>query len=72
MRMGVVRVKMAREAGADLVVAACPFCLVNLEDAIKVAGLEGELEAVDLCELVDRKLARPGGPGAANGQGGMA
>lgn len=72
MRMGVVRVKMAREAGADLVVVACPFCLANLEDAIKVAGLEGALEAVDLCELVDRTLARPGGPGAANGQGGMA
>ncbi|MEJ5359239.1 MAG: (Fe-S)-binding protein [Desulfobacterales bacterium] len=72
MRMGVVRVKMAKAAGAELIVAACPFCLVNLEDAIKVAGLEGELEAVDLCELVDRCLARAGGRSTANGQGGTA
>jgi Fe-S oxidoreductase len=32
---------MAAEAGADVIVTACPFCLVNMEDAIKVAGLEG-------------------------------
>jgi Fe-S oxidoreductase len=58
MRMGVVRVKMARDAGADVIVTACPFCLVNIEDAIKVAGLEGRLEAVDLCELIDRHIDR--------------
>jgi len=57
-RMGVVRVKMAREAGADVIVTACPFCLVNIEDAIKVAGLEGRMEAVDLCELIDRHIQR--------------
>ena len=51
-RMGVLRVEMAQKAGADVIVTACPFCLVNIEDAIKVAGLEGELEAIDLCELV--------------------
>jgi Fe-S oxidoreductase len=55
-RMGVLRVEMARKAGADVVVTACPFCLVNIEDAIKVAGLEGELEAVDLCELIEQHL----------------
>jgi len=57
-RMGVLRVKMAAEAGAGVIVTACPFCLVNMEDAIKVAGLEGKLEAVDLAELIDRHLAR--------------
>jgi Fe-S oxidoreductase len=51
-RMGVLRVQMAKKAGANVIVTACPFCLVNIEDAIKVAGLEGEMEAVDLCELV--------------------
>ena len=57
-RMGVVRVQMARAAGADVVVTACPFCLVNIEDAIKVAGLEGKMEAVDLSELIDRHIQR--------------
>jgi len=55
-RMGVVRVGMAREAGASVIVTACPFCLANLEDAIKVAGLEGRMAAIDLCELVDGQL----------------
>ncbi|HSV93541.1 MAG TPA: (Fe-S)-binding protein, partial [Desulfobacterales bacterium] len=58
MRMGVVRVEMARKAGAEVIVTACPFCLVNIEDAIKVAGLEGKMEAIDLCELVDRQIKR--------------
>jgi Fe-S oxidoreductase len=55
-RMGVMRVQMAKKAGADVIVTACPFCLANIEDAIKVAGLEGQLEAIDLSELVDRQL----------------
>jgi Fe-S oxidoreductase len=56
-RMGVLRVQMAAAAGANVIVTACPFCLVNMEDAIKVAGLEGEMEAIDLAELVQRHLA---------------
>ncbi len=55
-RMGVLRVEMAKQAGANVIVTACPFCLVNMEDAIKVAGLEGEMEAIDLCELVAEHL----------------
>jgi Fe-S oxidoreductase len=55
-RMGVLRVEMAKKAGANVIVTACPFCLVNIEDAIKVAGLEGEMEAVDLCELIAQHL----------------
>jgi Fe-S oxidoreductase len=58
MRMGVVRVEMARKAGADVIVTACPFCLVNIEDAIKVAGLEGKMEAVDFSELIDGQIVR--------------
>jgi Fe-S oxidoreductase len=56
-RMGVLRVKMAQEAGANVIVTACPFCLVNMEDAIKVTGLEGQMEAIDLAELVVQHLA---------------
>jgi Fe-S oxidoreductase len=56
-RMGVLRVKMAAEAGANVIVTACPFCLVNMEDAIKVAGLEGQMEAIDLAELVAKHIA---------------
>jgi Fe-S oxidoreductase len=55
-RMGVVRVNQAKEAGADVIVTACPFCMTNIEDAIKVAGLEGKMEVIDLVELVDSQM----------------
>jgi Fe-S oxidoreductase len=57
-RMGVKRVQMAAEAGANVIVTACPFCMVNIEDAIKVTGLEGKMTAIDLTELVDRQVSR--------------
>jgi Fe-S oxidoreductase len=69
-RPGVLRVRMAAEAGANVIVTACPFCMVNIEDAIKVAGLEGQLSAIDLTELIDRQFhsALPS-PSHASGAG---
>ena len=55
-RMGQVRVEMAKAAGANVIVTACPFCMVNIEDAIKTSGLEGEMEAIDLVELVEKHM----------------
>ena len=55
-RMGVLRVNMAAEAGANVIVTACPFCLVNMQDAIKVAGKEGEMEALDFTQLIEEHL----------------
>ena len=57
-RIGVLRVRMAAEAGANTIITACPFCLVNLEDAIKVAGLEGKMMAIDFTELIDQCVVR--------------
>jgi Fe-S oxidoreductase len=57
-RMGVIRVRMAADAGANVIVTACPFCMANIEDAIKVAGLEGKMTAIDLAELADQQIAR--------------
>jgi Fe-S oxidoreductase len=57
-RIGVKRVRMAAEAGANVIVTACPFCMVNMEDAIKVAGMEGKMTAIDLAELVDQQIER--------------
>ncbi len=61
-RIGVKRVRMAAEAGANVIVTACPFCMVNLEDAIKVAGLEGKMSAIDLVELAEQQMVRPDQP----------
>ncbi len=57
-RMGVKRVQMAAESGANVIVTACPFCMVNIEDAIKVAGMEGKMTAIDLAELAEKQIAR--------------
>ena len=51
MRMAEERIRMAREAGANAIVTACPFCLIHFEDAIKTAGLEEEMRVVDLMAL---------------------
>ncbi len=55
-RMGQVRVDMARQAGAQVIVTACPFCLIHIEDGIKTSGMEGEMEVIDLVELIDDHL----------------
>jgi len=57
-RMGKLRVEMAKNAGATVIVTACPFCMVNIEDAIKTSGLEGQMQVVDIVELIDRQLIR--------------
>ncbi|MBF0118670.1 MAG: (Fe-S)-binding protein [Desulfobacterales bacterium] len=57
-RMGVLRVKMANKAGANVIVTACPFCMVNIEDAIKTSGLEGKMEVIDFAELIERHIIK--------------
>ncbi len=58
-RMGEMRLDMAAEAGAEVVVTACPFCLINLEDALKTTGRAEAMEVIDLAELVERAAAPP-------------
>jgi Fe-S oxidoreductase len=55
-RMGSLRVAMAKAAGADVIVTACPFCMINIADAIKTSGLEGKMEVIDLVQLVNNHL----------------
>jgi len=49
---------MAKDAGASVMVTACPFCLVNIEDGIKTSGLEGEMQVIDLVELIDHHMVK--------------
>ncbi len=57
-RIAVKRIRMAADAGANVIVTACPFCMVNIEDAIKAAGFEGRITAIDLAELADQQMSR--------------
>ena len=51
-RLAHVRVKEAVETGAQILATACPFCLMNLEDAARTLGLDEALQVMDIMELV--------------------
>ena len=51
MRIAEKRIQMVRETGGNVIVTACPFCLIHFEDAIKTGGFESEMRVIDLMEL---------------------
>jgi len=53
---GTTPCREAHEAGATVIVTACPFCMVNIEDAIKTNGLEGKMSVIDITELAAQHL----------------
>lgn len=55
-RLAEIRIKDAVEAGADILVTACPFCLLTFEDAVKTSELEGKIQVLDIAELTARTL----------------
>jgi len=55
-RLAFQRVEEAADTGAEILAVACPFCLLTLEDAVKVRGLDEQLQVMDIMELVDLAL----------------
>jgi Fe-S oxidoreductase len=55
-RLAEIRVKDAAEAGAEILATACPFCLLTFEDAVKITGLEGKVQVLDIAELLAKAL----------------
>ncbi len=61
-RLAFQRVHEAAETGAEILAVACPFCLLTLEDAVKVQGLDEAdrngrtLQVMDIMELVNLAL----------------
>ncbi len=55
-RLAFQRVREAAETGAEILAVACPFCLLTLEDAVKVQGLDEQLRVMDIMELVNLAL----------------
>jgi heterodisulfide reductase subunit D len=50
------RANEAVETGSNIVAAACPFCNTMLTDGVKAAEKEGEVQVLDVAELVARSL----------------
>ena len=55
-RLAETRVRDAIALGAEVLVTACPFCLLTLEDAVKTTGDEDKIKVMDLIEVVAAAL----------------
>ena len=55
-RLAHQRVRDAIDLGADVLAVACPFCLLTLEDAVKILGLEQQLQVMDIMEMVAQAM----------------
>ncbi|OFW57027.1 MAG: hypothetical protein A2W01_03235 [Candidatus Solincola sediminis] len=55
-RLAEIRVDDAKEMGAEVIAVACPFCLLTLEDATKVKGVDEEMRVADILELLAEAL----------------
>lgn len=51
-RLAHQRVRDAVALGADVLAVACPFCLLTLEDAVKILELDDQIQVMDIMELV--------------------
>lgn len=58
-RLAQIRVENALESGAQVLVTACPFCLLTLEDMVKTSGHEKTLQVMDVVELLAEALQAP-------------
>jgi Fe-S oxidoreductase len=52
MRNGELRIKEAISLGAEVIATSCPFCLLTLEDAVKISGSADQIVVKDIAELV--------------------
>ena len=57
-KMSEVRIREAHATGAQILITACPLCLIMMEDARKAAGLKEALRVMDLNELVLQALEK--------------
>ncbi len=55
-RLAFQRVQEAADTGAEVLAVACPFCLLTLEDAVKVQDMDEKLQVMDIMELVNLSL----------------
>ncbi|MBX5452041.1 MAG: (Fe-S)-binding protein, partial [Thermogemmatispora sp.] len=55
-RVNQTRVNEALETGAEVLAAACPFCIMMFEDGVKGVEAEERLQVEDIAEIVARAL----------------
>jgi len=58
-RINNLRVKQAREAGADTIVTGCAYCMHMLEDSLKLLSHDDTIRVIDLGSLMLESLESP-------------
>jgi len=46
------RVRQAAQTGAQTLVVACPYCMMNMKDSVLTENLEEKLQVMDVAELL--------------------
>ena len=54
--INIERTEEALGTGAEIIAAACPFCMTMLTDGIKNKEKEKQVQVLDLAELIDRSM----------------
>ena len=55
-RVNVTRMEQIIDSGADKVATACSFCMIMMDDAMKVKGKENEMVVQDIAEIIAERL----------------
>lgn len=51
-RFSDLRLQQAIDAGAEVLVTACPYCIMNFEDSRLTLGVSDTIEVKDITEIV--------------------
>lgn len=60
-RLAETRVQDAVELGAEILLTACPLCVLTLEDPVKTSGHEEKIRVMDISELLAIALGQISG-----------
>jgi Fe-S oxidoreductase len=52
-----IRVQQALNSGAQILATACPYCLINFEDAVKTKNIENMLRVMDVSEIMYESIS---------------
>jgi Fe-S oxidoreductase len=55
-RVNQTRINEALETQAEVVAAACPFCITMFEDGVKGVEAEDKLKVEDISEIIARAI----------------
>ncbi len=56
-RINLQRLRQARDTGADTIAVGCSFCMIMMEDAVRVANEEDSVRVRDIAEVVADTLS---------------